>query len=527
MSSEAVYQNIPRHRRQALHRQVAEAIEALYRDSLDEYHAQLAHHYDQGGDAEKAVAYLFQAGEKANHSYANEEAITHLSRGLELLKTLPENADRDQRELDLLVALGVPLVLTRGHAAPEVEQTYARARALSEQTTDTRQRFHVLMGLRRFYLHRGEPGTAHKLGEQLLALAQRTRDPVQLSRAHMMHGETLYSLGEFAPARAHCEQGLAFYDPQQCRSHPFLYGNDTGIGCQIVHAQASWHLGYPDQAAKEADKLLALARELSHPFTLVYALHFTAIVRQLRREAQAVQEQEEAVVRISQERGFALYLAWGTALRGWALAAQGRADEGIEQMQMGIAARRAMGGTTLLPHMLASLAEAYGQAGQVGHACSVTKVGHACSVTKVGHACSVTEVGHACSVTEVGHACSVTKALSQIDEALALVELSGERFWEAELHRLKGELLLKRGTEEAEAEACFQRAIEVARGQRVRSWELRAATSLSRGHRFRCRQGQGKRAEAREILQEIYGWFSEGFDTADLQEARKLLGTLA
>jgi predicted ATPase/DNA-binding SARP family transcriptional activator/class 3 adenylate cyclase len=483
LTQEAVYQNIPQRRRQALHRQVAEAIEALYRDSLDEYHEQLAHHYDRSGDAEKAVAYLFQAGEKARRSNANEEAIAHLSRGLELLETLPESADRDRRELDLLVVLGVPLVLTRGHAAPEVERTYARARALGEQVDDARQRFHALMGLRRFYLSRGEPGIAYDLGEQLLALAQSTCDPIYLSRAHMMQGEALHNLGEFTQAQEHCAQGLAFYDPQQHRSHAYFYGNDTGIGCRIIRAQALWYLGYPDQAARAADELIALARELSHPFTLVYALHLMSIVRQLRREAQAVQEQEETVIRISQEWGFALYLAWGTALRGWALAAQGREDEGIEQMRAGIAARRAVGGTALLPHLLASLAEACGQ----------------------------------------------VEALSHLEEALGLAEGSGERFWEAELHRLKGELLLLQGEEQADAgacwgraEACFQRALGVARRQQARSWELRAATSLGR-----LWQRQGRGAEARALLREIYSWFSEGFDTPDLKEASALLDVLA
>jgi predicted ATPase/class 3 adenylate cyclase len=479
LTQEAVYQNVPQHRRQVLHRQVAEAMEALYPDGLEEYYEQLAHHFDRGGDVERAVAYLFQAGEKARRSYANEEAITHLTRGLELLKTAPEIPERAQRELDLLVSLGVPLVLTRGHVAPEVQRTYARARELSEQTGDIPQRFHVLMGLRRFYLYRGELGTAHELGEQLLTLAQNLQDPTYLSRAHMMHGETLYCLGAFTKARQHCEEGLATYDPQQRRSHVFLFGNDTGIGCRIIQARTLWHLGYPDRAAKEAAELLALAQELSHPFTLVYALHFTAIIYQLRWEARVVQEQEEAVIRISKERGFPLYSAWGTALRGWALAQQGREDEGIEQMRVGIAARRAVGGTTMLPHLLGSLAEACGKVGQMEN------------------------------------------ALRHFDEALALAEVSEERLWEAELYRLKGELSLEK-REETEAEACFQCALDVARRQRAKSWELRAATSLSRlWHR------QGRRQEAKELLQEIYGWFSEGFDTADLQEARVLLDALA
>jgi DNA-binding SARP family transcriptional activator/predicted ATPase len=482
LTREAVYWNVPRPRRQALHRQVAQAIEALYQDNLDEYCEHMAHHYDQGGELAKAVAYLFQAGEKAKRSHANEEAITHFGRGLELLEATSRTPARARQELDFLVALGVPVVLTRGHTAPEVERVYARARELSEHVGDTDQRFHVLMGLRRFYLYRGELGMAHGLGEQLLALAQGTRDPVQLSRAHMMHGETLQCLGEFAPARAHCEQGLALYDPSQRHSHVFLYGNDTGIGCRIVHSLSLWHLGHPDQAAQRGHELLALAQELSHPFTLVYALYFSAILHQLRGEVQIVRERTEAVVRMSKERDFALYLAWGTALRGWALAQQGEEEEGINQMLEGIAAWRAMGGTTLLPQLLASLAEIYRKAGEL------------------------------------------TEASGRLDEALELATTSGECCWEAELHRLKGDLMLTRG-DEIQAEVCFERAIDVARRQGARSWELRAATSLCR--LWRARGTLGKQKEARRLLTPVYDWFSEGFDTPDLEEAKALLDALA
>lgn len=295
----------------------------------------------------------------------------------------------------------------------------------------------------------------------------------------MMHAETLYCLGAFADTRVHCEKGLACCDPQHSRSHIFAYGNDTGIGCRIVHFQALWHLGYPDQAAREADELLALARELAHPFTLVFALYFAAQLYQLYREVQVVQRQLEAVIDISQEHGFALYLAWATALQGWTLAQQGSAAKGIEQMQAGIADWRATGGTTLLPHMLALLAEAYGQAGQE------------------------------------------QQALSQIDAALDLVQESGECSWEAELYRLKGELLQQAGEEQTRAEACFWHALDVARQQGSKSWELRAATSLARLWRHLCRT-----AEARALLAGLYDWFNEGFDTADLIEAKALLELL-
>jgi DNA-binding SARP family transcriptional activator/predicted ATPase len=467
-----------------LHEAVGRALEDLCGEETEHMAVILARHFQEAGIAEKAIAYLLQAGEQAKRSSANEAAITHLTRGLALLETTPETPDRDQRELDLQIALGVPLVLIKGHAAPEVEATYARARELCEPAYagDIPQRFQVLMGLRRYYLARGELGTAHELGEELLILAQSVQDPTHLSRAHMMHADTLDSLGEFAQVLDHCQQGIAVYDPRQSRSHMFLFGNDTAVGCQMYEALALWHLGYPDQAMRRANESLTLAHELSHPFTLVFALYYTARLHMLRVEVRAVQEHVEAVLRIATERGFALFQAFGTVLRGWALAEGGEIEEGIWKMQQGLAAWRAMGLAVVLPESLSFLAGAYGKAGQA------------------------------------------EEGLRLVSEALTRVERTGERKFEAELYRLKGELLL--GQVEAdrcyrEAEKCFERALEFARGQRAKSWELRAATSLSR-----LWHTQGRGEEARELLQEVYGWFTEGFDTADLTEAKALLDAL-
>jgi predicted ATPase len=479
LTQEAVYENVTRRRRQVYHRQVAAAIEALYAENLEQYSEQLAYHYDWAGDVAKAVEYLVHAGEKARRSYANEEAIIHLNRGLELLQTLPATPQRDRQELDLLVSLGVPLVLTQGHAAPEVQRTYAWALELSERLGDVDQRFHALLGLRRFYLLRENLGAACEFGERLLDSAQHTGDPHQLARAHMMHAETTRLLGEFTQTQYHCEEGLACYDPQQRHSHVYLYGNDTGIGCRAGRAHALWYLGYPDAAAREAQELLAQAHELAHPFTLAFALHYTASVRQLLGEAQIVQQHEEATIRISREHGFPIYLSMARGLRGWALAVQGEVSAGIVEMQAGIAAREASGTVTLFSDQLSLLAEVYGRAGRT------------------------------------------REALDQLDEALRLVAKSGERVWLAEMYRLQGELLLAAGEDAARAEACLERALDIARRQCARSWELRAATSLAR-----LWQRQGKTQEAKALLQGIHGWFSEGFDTADLVQARALLDAL-
>jgi class 3 adenylate cyclase/predicted ATPase len=479
LTQEAAYNGLLKKDRHILHCQVAETLEQLYPDRMEEQVELLAHHWERAEKPEKAISYLLRAGRKAVRLYANETAIAHLTRGLKLLRTLPETPERDQRELDFLVALGVPLVLTKGHAAPEVEMTYTQARELSRQVGETPQLFQVLHGLRRYYFGRGELQAAHELGEQLLTLARSVQHTTHLSRAHVMHAEILYYLGEFAQAREHCEQGLALCNPQQRRSYVFLYGNDTEVLGIVLEGLALWHLGYPDQAVKRAREGLTLAQELSHPFTLAVALYYTAALHQLRRDVQKVQERIETLLRISAERRFALFLAWGTALRGWALAEQGGIEEGIVQMQRGLAAWRTTGGEVWLPIPLSFLAEAYG---------------------KVGKA---------------------EEGLALLTEGLGLVDKNGERCREAELHRLKGELLLKQSEGETcsrDAETCFRQALEVAHRQSAKSWELRAAMSLSR-----LWQRQGKREEAGKLLQEISGWFTEGFDTPDLKEAKALL----
>jgi predicted ATPase/DNA-binding SARP family transcriptional activator len=486
-----LYHSLDPVERAHLHEAVGRALEELFEEETEQMAVTLAWHFQEAGIVDKAIAYLLQAGEKAKRSSANEAAIAHLTQALELLDTTLETPERTQRELDLQIALGVPLVLTKGHAAPEVEATYARARELSEQAGSALQLFQVLLGLRRYHLARGELQTAHELGEDLLTLAQSVQDSTHLSRAHMMHADTLDSLGEFAQCLEHSQQGIAAYDPQQCRTHTFLYGNDTGVGCQMYQALALWYLGYPDQALKRAEETLILAHELSHPFTLVFTLYYTARLHMLCGEVGAVQERVEALLRITTEWGFALFEAWGTILRGWVLAERGEIVEGIAEMQQGLAALRDMSLELLLPEFFSFLADAYGKAGQI------------------------------------------EEGLRLVVEALTRVERTGELKFEAELHRLKGKLLLSQVEAKAEVEAemgmryhdaetCFQRALEVARRQSAKSWELRAAMSLSR-----LWQKQGKKEKARKLLQEIYGWFTEGFDTADLMEAKALLDALA
>jgi predicted ATPase len=369
---------------------------------------------------------------------------------------------------------------TRGYAALEVEAAYARARELCRQVGETPQLFQALWGLWYFYLVRAELQTARELGEQLLSLAQRVQTPALLLLAHRVLGQTLAFLGEFSTAHGHLEREMTLYDLGQHRVFASLYGQDQGVICRSWAALTLWSLGYPEQALRRSREALTLAQELVHPFSLAYAMCFAGMLCQLCRDVQAVQERATAAMALCTEQGFALYLARGTILQGWAVAEQGQGATGLAQMRQGLVAYQATGAAVFRPYYLASLAEAYGTLGQAG------------------------------------------EGLTLLSEALAAVHKTAERFCEAELYRLKGELLLVRSAENSEkAETCFQQALTVARRQQAKSWELRAAASLSR-----LWQHQGKCQEAYDLLAPVYGWFTEGFDTTDLQEARALLAAL-
>jgi predicted ATPase len=496
---EAAYQSLLKSKRQRYHEQIAQVLAEKFIETAETQPELLAYHYTEAGLTEQALVYWQRAGQRATQRSANVEAISHLTTALELLKTFPDSPQRTQQELALQTTLGPALMATRGYGAPEVEKAYARARELCQQLGETPQLFPVLFGLWVFYNTRAELQPAQELAEQLLTLAQSVQDPALLLEAHLALGTTLFSLGELASAQVHLEQGIALYDPQQHRSLAFRSGQDPGVFCRAFAPWALWYLGYPAQALQRSQEALTLAQELSHPLSLALALDLAAVLHQLRREGQAAQERAEAMMVLCGEHGFPLFLAQGTILRGWALAEQGQREEGIAQMCQGMAAFRATGAELLRPYSLALLAEAYGEGGQA------------------------------------------EEGLAVLAEALAAAHKSGERDYEAELCRLKGELLLvqegkrqKRfprcgvptGTkgeseEVSEAEECFRQALDTARRQSAKSLELRAVMSLSR-----LWQKQGKTAEARQMLTEIYDWFTEGFDTADLQEAKALLNEL-
>jgi predicted ATPase len=486
---EGVYERVPAGRRVWLHQRIGARQEAGYGAQAREIAAALAVHFERGRDTRRAVQYLWQAGSNALQRSAHQEAIIHLTRGLALLQTLPDTPERLLHELVLHASLGTPLIATKGWAAPEVATAYRRAQALWERLGETPQHCWVLYGLCAWHAMRAEWQTARALMERVLALAQRVHHPTLCMHAHLGLGGILYCLGAFAAAREHVEQGLALYDPQTHNPYVSDAVHDPEAVGHCVAAGALWHLGYPEQARQRLDAALTRAQELAHPFTQAQVFYYATMFALVRREVQVAGEWADALITLATAQGFPFQLAGGMLCRGRVLIEQGRHEEGMRQIRQSLAAQRATRAEAGQPYALAFLARAYGQAGQ-------------------------------------GH-----KGQQVLDEALTLVHRTGERCYEAELYRLKGELLLQEGKSPkaqsleqrlAEAEQSFRQALAVARRQQAKSLELRAAMSLSR-----LWQQQGKLAEARELLAPIYGWFTEGFDTADLQDAKALLEELA
>jgi predicted ATPase len=477
---DSAYESLLRSTRQQYHQRIAQVVEERFPELVETQPELLAHHYTEAGLIAQSVAYWYKAGQRASERSAHVEAISHLRQGLALLQTLPETSERTQREVDMHIALGASLIATKGYAASEVEQTYRYARQLCQHLEEPHQLFPVLRGLWHYYLTCAELQTTHELSEQLLILARHVQDSAMLVVAHRVVGATLFQLGAVAAAHAHFTQGIALYDAQQHRASALLYGEDAGVICHSLDARMLWILGYPDQGLTQSHKAVTLAQQTAHPFSLSIALNAATIVHQFRREDRAAQECAEAALSLAKEQGFPYWIAVSAMLQGWALAHQGRAKEGVEQITHGLSAFRATGGEIMRPYYLALLAEAQGTRGE----------------------------------PETG--------LAVLTEALTLMDTTGERVWEPGLYRLKGELLLQQSSDhQAEAESCFHHALDIARNQQAKSWELRAATSLAR-----LWQQQGKRQEAHDLLAPVYNWFTEGFDTADLKDAKALLEEL-
>jgi len=482
LTHEVAYGTLLGDRRRILHARIVEAIEHVYADRLAEQVEQLAHHALRGEVWDQAVSYLHDAGLKALRRSTNVEAIGYLMQGLELVGRLAPGREQTARELQLLLALGPALQAARGFGVPEVERTYLRARELCEQLGDRAGLFQALWGLWLHTMGRGRFGRGRQLGGELLRLAERLDDRVLLLEAHhAMCPSTLWA-GEPEHTRRHGEQGIALYDREQDRSLAFLYGgHDPSVCCQMHSSMALWFLGYFDSAAERSRAGLALAAEMSHAGTVANALPFAGIVHQLRGDVDAVHDVAASLIAVSSEHGYQQWLAFGRILEGWALAQEGGGDAPIARLRADIAAYHATGNELYNPYflwLLASLQLKYGD---------------------------------------------LIGGLDTVGATLGLPADTASAMFAADLHRLRGELLLGREPAAAsEAELAFQQAIAIARRGRTKAWELRAATSLAR-----LWQRQGKREEARHLLADAYVWFTEGFDAPDVKNARALLEELS
>jgi predicted ATPase len=485
---------------QRLHREIGARKEQAYGQRAGDIAAELALHFEQGREYGKAIQYQGTAAQSALLRNAPQEALSHLNAGMQLLETLPETSTRYAQEVQLQMLMGLAWLTTKGYSAPETEAAYARAYELCQRLDETPQLCPILLGLALFSLMRCRVHAAQALAEQCLRMAERVRDSVLLSAVHQLLGSIVFPQGELLRARRHLERALAVYDPHQHQAYMRLYGHDPGVFGSFYLAGVLCLMGYPEQAAAKAEDALALARQLGSPYILHAALNLTITVRESCRETATLPVVLRENQRLAREHGYNARDTITSLQQAQLDIYEGRLEQGIQLMGKSLATWQAAGGALPVPYYLGVLAEVYGNAGQV------------------------------------------EEGLTVLAEALALDQTGGIRFNEAGLYRLKGELILQRARQQTpgnghhvhgadlrsllsvahgEAEACFLEAIDIARRQQAKMWELRATVSLAR-----LRQSQGKMAEAHKILAEIYQWFTEGFDTVDLKEAKALLDSL-
>jgi len=476
------YSTLLRGPRQALHRRIAEALEQRSSD-LETRPEILAHHYGEAAIADKAIAYWHLAGKSSVAKSAVREAIAQLRRGLSLLDGLPETRERKELELDIHVTLTTALMAGKGYGDPEVAAVLERANRLVTETAavGTPVHFSVLYGLWISTFNRGNIAAALEHATNFLSSAQSQPSSGPLLVGHRILALSLIVIGDCPAALAHAETAASLCRSDEHRDSALHYGQDIGVSAFIMLSWALWHHGYPDRSARAADRALALSRQLGHAHTLAHALALVGRAAVFARDVATVHACSNECVALASEHGFAHWAALGWILQGWAEAQQSEAMTGIARIRDGMAAAEAAGTRIYTPFFLTLLAEALALAGKI------------------------------------------EEALATLDDALAKTAVSGERGWDAAIHRLRGELTARLPyPDPAKAEDAFRTALAIAREQGTRSYELRAATSLAR-----LWGKQGRRAEGRDLLAPLYGSFTEGFDTQDLKEANALLEELA
>jgi class 3 adenylate cyclase/predicted ATPase len=472
---DAAHGSLLRSTRQRVHAQIAEALEASSPELMETQPELFAQHYSEAGLIEKSIAFWARAGHRSVARSAMVEAAAQFQIGLDQLAPLPDTPERQHQELELRGALGAALTPVKGHAAPETGQAYARARELWEQLGSPSEFLWVPFGQSRYHLSLGELDVAVRLDEDLLRLSFQLNDSAGLVLGHFSSGRTLTLCGRFASSRSHLEEVLALYDPLFHRSLVHQAAIHPLVISQAYLGHVFFCLGFPDQALAQNTAAIAEARRLAHPQSLAASLSVGSTVLSLIGDNEALSERADQLAAVTTEQGFPVWHAHGIVLRGWVKVKNGDVAEGIPLLRSGLAALRATGAEVWMPHFIALLAKACEIAGQI------------------------------------------EEAVSLLDEALKIVEKTKERWLEADLYRHRGKLLLRQGQPEV-AEKLYRKALGIAREQEAKMWELRAAVSLAR-----LRSDQDRRTEARDLLVSIYSWFTEGFDTPDLKEAKALL----
>jgi DNA-binding SARP family transcriptional activator/predicted ATPase len=477
---DVAYGGISPAQRHLFHRRVAEALEVVHGGELDAISGELAVHYARANRFSNAIHYHQRAAAVARRAFANEDAIGHLSQALLLLRSWPETPERNRQELSLQIELSGALQAARSMTAPEVEAAYRRAEELAHQVGEPPELFPARWGWWALKFSVSEQQVALEIGNELLAFSAKWHDPDLTLQAHHALWTSSFATGNISAALAHCEEGRAIYRPEAHHAQLYVYGgHDPGICGLSFAGPVQWLLGYPDRALSTAQLALDLSTRFTHPATLVQPLYWLAVLHQLRRDAPAVRLQAEAARHLSTKHAIPTWQGWDTCLLGWAEGVQGQEAIGIERILHGLDESQARRSRLLHAYFMTLLAEVYGRSGQL------------------------------------------ERGLQTLDTALTEAEQTGERWWTAEMHRLRGDLLREQGVDSA-AEEAYLRAIEIARQQQARSLELRATTALCRLWRR-----QGRHAQAYPVLSEIYAWFTEGFDTHDLRTAKELLQQLS
>jgi len=475
---DAAHASLLRGTRQQLHAQIAEALEAHSPELMETQPEIFAQHYTEAGLVEKSVACWGKAGHRSVARSAMAEAAAQFYKALDQLALLPDGPERQRQELEFHSALGGALQASKGYAAPETGRAYARAQELWEQLGSPSEFLRVPVRQSVYHAIRGELDLALRLDEELLRLSHQHNEYAGLVLGHISSGRELMYMGRFPSSRLHLEEVLALYDPIVRHSAIHRTGDDPHVVSLAFLGIVFFCLGFSDQAMARSTAAIAAARTLAHPTSLAVSLNAAARLFSLVGDNAALEQRVAELISVATEQGFPHWRGVGTIYRGWLEVNNGDVAEGISLLRRGSIDHRATGAESLRPYHIGLLARAHEIAGQI------------------------------------------EEALALLDDALQIVERTGERWFATELYRHKGQLLLRQGHAEA-AEELYRKALNIAQEQKAKLWELRAAVSLAR-----LRRDQGRREEARELLAPVYGWFTEGFDTLDLKEAKALLDEL-